>query len=276
MARTRATATKAASKSKAKRAAPARNKPPAKKAAKKPAKKATNSAAKKTAKSKPAAKNGAAATRISQGRANGKSATKSPKKLRAVSNRKEMSSAPLAPKKKNGSASSTTTAIRGAAPWVARHAAKRAEELRRRNAIPPPPGSARATLRTPAEAERIKTDIAQLYQLTSKVNGMRKRVETEFYEIGELLSDIQARQLYEAKGYSCFETFLDREVKLVRKLCLRLVRIVHTFIRETAYDYGLQKLTTALAALDGDLEGPSSHTSSRSFSQMGMPPRPPR
>ena len=46
--------------------------------------------------------------------------------------------------------------LRGAAPWVARHAAKHAEELRRRNAEPPPPGSARATLRVPEEAEQIK------------------------------------------------------------------------------------------------------------------------
>jgi len=185
-----------------------------------------------------------------------------------------MSSAPLSPKKKNGTASKSN-AVRGAAPWVARHAAKRAEELRRRNAEPPPPGSARATLRTPAGAERIKTEVAHLYQLTSKINGMRKRVDSQFYEIGELLADIQAQELYQAKGYSSFETFLDREINLVRSLSLRLVRIVHTFVREAAYDYGLPQLTAALAALDGETEGPSSKPSSRSFSQMGLPPRPP-
>jgi hypothetical protein len=147
--------------------------------------------------------------------------------------------------------------------------------MRRRNAEPPPPGSARATLRTPAEAERIKTEVAQLHQLTSQIRSMKKQVHKKFYEIGELLSDIQARELYVAKGYSSFETFLEREVDLARSLCLRLVRIVHTFVRETAYDYDLQQLTAGLAALDGELDGPSSRPSSRSFSQPGLPPRPP-
>src|SRR5690606_28043355 len=61
--------------------------------------------------------------------------------------------------------------LRGAAPWVARHAAKHAEELRKRNAEPPPPGSARATLRIPPQAEQIKSQISQLHQLTSQVRN---------------------------------------------------------------------------------------------------------
>jgi hypothetical protein len=166
--------------------------------------------------------------------------------------------------------------LRGAAPWVARHAAKHAEELRKRNAEPPPPGSARATLRTPLEAEQIKSKVAELHQAMGKVRSLRKRFEKSFYEVGEILWEVQRKQLYEAKGYSSFEAFLDREVELPRSVSLRLVRIVQTFQRDTAYDFGLDRLTSAIAALDGELTAaPPSHPSSRGFSATALPPRPP-
>ena len=166
--------------------------------------------------------------------------------------------------------------LRGAAPWVARHAAKHAEELRKRNAEPPPPGSARATLRTPLEAEQIKSKVAELHQAMGKVRSLRKRFEKTFYEVGEILWEVQRKQLYEAKGYSSFEAFLDREVELPRSVSLRLVRIVQTFQRDTAYDFGLDRLTSAIAALDGELTAaPPSHPSSRGFSATALPPRPP-
>ncbi|HHH27030.1 MAG TPA: hypothetical protein ENK57_01600, partial [Polyangiaceae bacterium] len=125
---------------------------------------------------------------------------------------------------------------------MARHAAKHAEELRRRNAEPPPPGSARATLRVPPEAERIKSEVAELHQLTSKVRTLRKKLDKSFFEIGELLAEVQEKELHVAKGYSTFEAFLDREVDLPRTTSQRLIRIAHTFQRETAYDFGLDRL----------------------------------
>jgi len=159
---------------------------------------------------------------------------------------------------------------------VARHAAKHAEELRRRNAEPPPPGSARATLRVPPEAEQIKSTIAELHQRTSKIRSLRKRLDKSFFEIGELLDEIQRSELYTAKGFASFEAFIDREIDLPRSVSLRLIRIVHTFQRESAYDYPLDRLTTALAALDGEvLAAPPSHPSSRGFSSTTLPPKPP-
>jgi hypothetical protein len=166
--------------------------------------------------------------------------------------------------------------LRGAAPWVARHAAKHAEELRKRNEEPPPPGSARATLRVPPEAEQIKTKIGELHTLTSKIRSLRKRLDKSFYEIGEVLSEVQRKHLFEAKGYSSFEAFLDREIDLPRSVSLRLIRICHTFHRDTAYDFGMERLTTALAALDGELmTAPPSHPSSRGFSSTALPLKPP-
>lgn len=175
-------------------------------------------------------------------------------------------------------ASKRNFGLRGAAPWVARHAAKHAEELRRRNAEPPPPGSARATLRTPKEAERIKSKIAQLHQRTGQINSLRRRLDKSFYDIGELLAAIQTEQLHEAKGYANFEAFIDREVEIPRITALRLIRIVHTFDREAAMDYPLDRLMSALSALDGELMAvpPSQATaSSRGFSSTALPPKPP-
>jgi hypothetical protein len=55
-----------------------------------------------------------------------------------------------------------------------------------------------------------------------------------------------------------------------------LVRISHTFQRETAYDFGLERLMTALSALDGELTAaPPSQASSRGFSSTTLPPKPP-
>ena len=105
---------------------------------------------------------------------------------------------------------------------------------------------------------------------------MRRRLDKNFFEIGELLIQVQQEELHEAKGYSTYEAFLDREIDLGRGVSLRLIRIAHTFQRETAYDYGLDRLTAALAALDGEVANAApSHASRGSFSSPMMPPKPP-
>src|SRR3954447_13551148 len=86
--------------------------------------------------------------------------------------------------------------LRGAAPWAARHAAKHAAEARARAAEPPLPGSARATIRTPAQAEDIKAKIGELHNSLQQIKGLRKNLAKGFYDIGVVLRDIQARQLY--------------------------------------------------------------------------------
>jgi hypothetical protein len=143
--------------------------------------------------------------------------------------------------------------LRGAAPWAARHAAKHAAEARARAAQPAPPGSARATIRVPPEAEQIKAKITELYNQTQKIRTLRKRLDRGFFEIGEILSDIQQRDLHQAKGYGSFEAFLEREVDLGKQTSLKLIKIAHTFQRDAALDYGMDRLIQALAALEGEL-----------------------
>ena len=117
-------------------------------------------------------------------------------------------------------------------------------------------------------------DVDMVYAQVS--DKLRKKLDKSFYEIGELLAEVQVKELHLAKGYSTFESFLDREVDLPRTISQRIIRIAHTFQRETAYDFGLDRLTTALAALDGEvMTAPPSHKSSRGWSSATLPPKPP-
>jgi len=148
--------------------------------------------------------------------------------------------------------------LRGAAPWAARHAAKHAAEARARAAEPPLPGSARATIRIPTGAEDIKQRVGDLHNSLVKIKALRKNLGKGFYEIGNILKDIQARRLYEAKGYGTFEAFLEREIDLGKTMGIRLVRVCTTFIKEAAHEYGLERILNAMAALEGAVESSGS------------------
>src|ERR1700722_12541521 len=121
--------------------------------------------------------------------------------------------------------------LRGAAPWAARHAAKHAAEARARAAEPPLPGSARATIRTPENAEDIKQKVRDLHGALSQIKTLRKNLGKSFYDIGVVLKDIQTRRLYEAKRFPSFESFVEREIDLGKTTAMRLVRVVALFLR---------------------------------------------
>ncbi|HEY2512727.1 MAG TPA: hypothetical protein VGI39_17795, partial [Polyangiaceae bacterium] len=140
--------------------------------------------------------------------------------------------------------------LRGAAPWAARHAAKHAAEARARAAEPPLPGSARATIRVPTGAEDIKAKIADLHQAVVTIKGLRKNLNKGFFEIGNVLRDIQARRLYEAKGFGTFEAFLEREIDLGKTTSLRLVKTAQIFQKEAALEYGMDRVFNAIIALE--------------------------
>lgn len=147
--------------------------------------------------------------------------------------------------------------LRGAAPWAARHAAKHAAEARARAAEPPLPGSARSTIRTPTGAEDIKQHIADLHKSLGRIKMLRKNLGKGFFEIGNILKDIQARRLYEAKGYGTFESFLEREIDLGKTMGMRLARVSTTFVREAALEYGIDRVLNAMLALEVPVEQPS-------------------
>jgi len=147
--------------------------------------------------------------------------------------------------------------LRGAAPWAARHAAKHAAEARARAAEPPPPGSARATIRVPTGAEELKAKIGELHNALLQIRSYRKNLNKGFFDIGGVLKDIQARKLYEAKGYGSFEAFLEREIDLGKTTALKLIKVSGIFIKSAALEYGMEKLFAALQALDASAEAPA-------------------
>lgn len=140
--------------------------------------------------------------------------------------------------------------LRGAAPWALRHAERQAEEAARRNREPPKPGSARATLREPQEADRIKASIGELHGLLQKLRGLQKNLNESFFDLGEILRDIESRKLHEAKGYSSIEAFAERELALGKGLASKLVRIPVLFQPAAAKALKLDALARAIDAID--------------------------
>jgi hypothetical protein len=140
--------------------------------------------------------------------------------------------------------------LRGAAPWALRHAERQAAEAARRNREPPKPGSARATLRTPQEADRIKASIGELHGLLHKLRTLQKNLNEGFFEMGEILGLIEARKLHVAKGYSGIDVFAERELGLGKGLALKLVRIPTLFQQTAAKSLKLDALARAIDAID--------------------------
>jgi hypothetical protein len=163
--------------------------------------------------------------------------------------------------------------LRGAAPWAARHAAKHAAEARARAAEPPLPGSARATIRIPTGAEDIKAKIGELHNSLVQIKGLRKNLNKGFYDIGGILREIQARRLYEAKGYGTFEAFLEREIDLGKTMALRLVRVCTTFLKEAAQEHGLDRIMNALIALETGADSASTNSKSAPSGKIPEPPQ---
>lgn len=185
----------------------------------------------------------------------------------SLAGRDEGRSAVAASKRKLG--------LRGAAPWAARHAAKHAAEARARAAEPAPPGSARATIRVPSGAEEIKAKVSELHNQMLRIRNLRKRLDKGFYEIGQVLAEIQSQELYLAKGYGSFEAFLEREIDLGKQTSLKLMKLAHIFQQDPAIDYGMERLFAALSALEGEGVLAKAQTPSSPGSAAPLPLKPP-
>ncbi len=115
--------------------------------------------------------------------------------------------------------------------------------------------------------------MADLHTQTQKIKTLRKRLEKGFYEIGQLLGEIQTQEFYLDKGYGSFEAFLEREIDLGKIVCMKLIKIPTIFQREAALDFGMDRLLSALAALEGELIPKA--IPSAPGSKPGLPLKPP-
>jgi hypothetical protein len=220
-----------------------------------------------------------------------KSRVKTARKTVPPPNRKSVlpparkSVAPPAPAGKRARASKKTEAadadggkrrlgMRGAAPWAARHAAKRAEEAAARNLEAPKPGSARATLRTPDAADSIKQRIGDLHHVLAHIKPLRKNLQDNFYQLAVELKRIQEEKLYDAKGFSSFEAFAERELELGKATALKLARVPGIFLESAARQFGMDAVIASLDALDEHASNaPQRKTSA---TRPNLPLKPPR
>jgi hypothetical protein len=164
--------------------------------------------------------------------------------------------------------------MRGAAPWAARHAAKHAEEAAARMLNAPKPGSARATLRTPDGADSIKQRIAELHNVLGHIKALRKNLHEGFFQLGVELKRIQEEKLYDAKGFSSFEVFAERELELGKATALKLTRIPSVFLEAAARKFGMEAALAALDALDEHASNAPQRKSAAS--RPNLPLKPPR
>jgi hypothetical protein len=109
----------------------------------------------------------------------------------------------------------------------------------------------KATVRSPARAEELKAKLGKLASATGQIRALKRGMSKNFYEIGQILQDIEFNRLYEAKGYGNFEAFLEREIDIGKQVGLKVVRIVQVFLRDAAVAAGFDRLSAALDAMDG-------------------------
>jgi hypothetical protein len=198
--------------------------------------------------------------------------------------RKSLPPAALAANKKRPRASNKTEpadasskrrlGMRGAAPWAARHAAKHAEEAAARNLSPPKPGSARGTLRSPDDADGIKQRMSELLNVLVRIRALRKNLDDNFFQIALELKHIHDEKLHEAKGFSSFEGFAERELDLGKATAVKLARVPGIFLEAAARQHGLSGVLAAIDALD---EHQTTATQKKpSNSRANLPLKPPR
>jgi hypothetical protein len=105
---------------------------------------------------------------------------------------------------------------------------------------------------SPARVE-LKERLAKLSAATSKIGGLKRAINKNFFDVGVILNRIRDEKLYEVKGYGSFEAFVEREIDIARIICLRSARIAEAMTRDVALAAGLERAAAAVAVLDGDL-----------------------
>jgi hypothetical protein len=137
-----------------------------------------------------------------------------------------------------------------------------------------PTGSLHTEARTPAQAESIKQRLTIVVNTQQKLAEMKRSHQKHFYEIGELLHRVREQRLFEVKGYSTFESFIEREVNLTQTFCRHAVRIFETFLPAAVQQHGFARLAAAIDALDQNSMAPAASAGNESL-RMARSPIPP-
>jgi hypothetical protein len=141
------------------------------------------------------------------------------------------------------------------------HAVANDNDRAKKVSVPPlgrgrlPTGSLHTEAREPAHADKIKQQLTALVNVQQKLGELKRAANRNFFEIGALLHRVRSERLYEVKGYSSFEAFVERETNLGQQFCAQVVRIHQTFLPEAAHTLGFSRLSAALAVLDDEPSG---------------------
>ena len=130
--------------------------------------------------------------------------------------------------------------------------------VKRAGAVLAQPQTPKASIRTPAGAEELKARIGALSKAVSRIRALKRNVNEAFWEIGVLLNEVQEDRLFEVKGYASFDSFVDREAGLSKRVGVALARVPSVFVREAAETAGLDRVLAALEVFDSDEEGSAS------------------
>ncbi len=118
-----------------------------------------------------------------------------------------------------------------------------------------PTGSLHTEARVPAEAAAIKQRLTALVNVQQKLAELKRSSNKHFYEIGSLLHRVREERLFEVKGYSSLEAFIEREVNLGQQSCRDAVRIYETFLPNAASSLGFARLAAAIKVIDDEPTG---------------------
>ncbi len=145
---------------------------------------------------------------------------------------------------------------RGAPPMLPRRLARR--PLPSPGTPPPPPkatqpGSLHAPARAPDGAEGLKVRLMAVINDLGKLRSLKRSLQKQFWEAGRILSELSRPELYQAKGYGSWESFVEREIErelaIGRTTAEELRRVVVVFQREAAEELGFERLRQALKIL---------------------------
>lgn len=123
-----------------------------------------------------------------------------------------------------------------------------AEQLSRRGRLPT--GSLHAQARSPEGADELKAKLTTLMNTLNELKKLGKAFDDQYWRIGEILLQVREQALYEVRGYSSMEMFLERETKLSPAACMTAVRIFETFRPEVATPGAYGRLAAGIDAMD--------------------------
>lgn len=260
---TKAKGTKAAAKPARKVGKPAPKAAPAKAA---PAKAAPAKAAPKAAPAKPAPK---ATPKAAPAKPAAKAppAKPAPSKPPAPAPKAEAPAAEAAPPTGEGLIIKKKKVKRGAPPMLPRRIPRKPLPPREAGEAPPPPkpttpGSLHAPARAPEGAEKLKANLTRAINALQRLKTLKRNIQRQFWDAALILHELSAPELYQAKGYGSWESFVEREVEkelgIGRVQAIDLVKIVKIFQREAAEEIGLDRLRKALKEIYPDPAAPAS------------------